>query len=135
MNTDYSDITRLLGPPQWWDHNSVPRYVGFHPRHCGVYFKQVILLRVGCQGCEQKFQVALEIDRNHCTDTNQAPDPKALDNWIPGFDPPRHGSHGWVECTGTSMTVIPEVILEFWETCDGEDLYRRVPRMECELPF
>lgn len=135
MNTDYSDITSLLGHPHWWDHNSVPRYVEFHPRHCGVYFKQVMLLRCGCQGCDQKFLVALEISRSGLIPTNPSPTPYDMTGgWIPNGDPPRHESHG-EECTGTSMTVIPEAILEFWETCDGEDFYRRVPHMECELPF
>jgi len=128
MNTDYSDITSRLGAPLWWDYNAVPRYEKFHPTHCGVYFKQVMLLRVGCQGCQSQFKMAVEIGRQ-TIDTSGSP--KDIENWFCGVDPPRHGSHGNPECVGTSMTIEPLEVLEFWESYDGvEEMYRRVPQME-----
>lgn len=129
MNTDYSDITSRLGDPLWWDYNAVPRYDEFHPLHCGVYFNQVALLRVGCQCCPKQFKMAIELDRRNKINTSGTPQDFA--EWFCGFDPPRHGDSEGPECTGTSMTIEPLEVLEFWESCEGgEEMYRRVPQME-----
>lgn len=129
MNTDYSDITSRLGEPLWWDYNAVPRYEPFKPSRCGIYFKQVALLRVGCQGCSAQFKMAIEFGLHQPIDTSGSPSDFA--EWFCGVDPPRHGAHGWEECTGTSMTIEPIEVLEFWEPSNkGEEMYQRVPKME-----
>jgi hypothetical protein len=91
MQRDYSDILKRVGAPLWWDDAGAPRYVRFHPRHCGVYADEVWYELRACQACGWSYKQATSEDVRI------------------GDDPPRHrpsgkGHRPRYECVGTTMT-------------------------------
>lgn len=116
MNIDYSDILTRLGEPLWYDENAVPRYVEFHPDHCGVYAEDVALMVIHCQNCRKPMTVACAKRRRK---DGYYPDKSQLDPWGQSGeffyrDPPRHG------CTGDTMLCTPVEIVQFWsQSKDG----------------
>ena len=60
MNQEYHDITSRLGKPLWFDECGVPRYDPFTPRLCNdIYTDEAVLLEIACQGCYERFKVAM----------------------------------------------------------------------------
>jgi hypothetical protein len=61
VNNLYTDIrSRIPDPPVWFDENAVPRYCAFTPDEAAnIYAKEVVLLRVTCQGCDREFDVCM----------------------------------------------------------------------------
>ena len=128
MFTDYNDIISLVNrPPMWWDGHGVPRYAVFGPELCGPYTIEIALLRVGCQGCDQTFFVASELDRSNLggvmrsrPTVSTVPTNEVLDAWdaVGDFaygDPPYH------RCgSGNSMQAVPLHVVEFW-VCEAPD--------------
>lgn len=59
MHQYYGDIIDKLGPPKWYDVHGFPRYCDFHPKtNSNIYANLVVLAKVGCQGCDEKFDCA-----------------------------------------------------------------------------
>lgn len=115
MKNEYSDITsRILEPPTWWDCNGVPRYGDFHPgKSPSIYAKEIVLLRIMCQGCGCGFDVEVnwsEIDFYHHR--------PALSGRLRGIyygDPPNVGC-----CpAGPTMSSISVRTLQFWRREGG----------------
>lgn len=128
----YSDITKLLGPPIWWDDNGVPRYEPFSPDMLGVYDRLGILLTIECQACDRKFKVAIALDgiAVHCSNllrengtlNRQA----AAEISIYAFhygDPPPH------DCMGDTMNSTLKSIDEAWSKEAAVD-WVRIPELE-----
>ncbi len=115
MNRSYDDLTSRLGPPLWWDMHAVPRYVEFHPEHCGVYDDFVALVELACQGCQRRLLCSVEIARfTHLRRTDRwevimptAESPGDFDRY---GDPPIHGAG----CIGCTMGSGIYRIVEFW---------------------
>lgn len=65
MNHHYNDIrSRIAEPPRWFDENGVPRYDDFSPRDvANIYAREAVLVRIACQGCGARFDVAFSRDR------------------------------------------------------------------------
>jgi hypothetical protein len=62
MHQYYKDLL-VLGEPRRWDENAVPRYCEFSPEACAnIYAAEVVLLRIACQACQHRFEVALSKD-------------------------------------------------------------------------
>ncbi len=60
MNNDFSDITKKLGPPKWYDRHGYPRYNVYHPKHTyNIYADVSALILVACQSCGKKMRVAV----------------------------------------------------------------------------
>lgn len=62
MHNSYDDIRQLAGSaaPLWYDENGVPRYCRHHPHASpDIYAREVVLLRIACQGCGAKFDVQM----------------------------------------------------------------------------
>ncbi|BCV23312.1 hypothetical protein kuro4_00850 [Gelria sp. Kuro-4] len=124
MRPDYSDITKRLGPPLWWDEYGVPRYDPFKPSMCDVYVKKVALLIVKCQECGREFKVAVSTAFSF-----YEPTPNKY-SWCFYGDPPRHDDK---DCpAGNTMNSIPVQVLEYWERgSSGHMCWRRRPEYEC----
>ena len=111
MNQEYADITSRLGRPLWWDEVGVPRYWPFQPSLCNnIYADEVCLLRIGCQGCEEEFLVAMSWDRTdgilykHPTLTE-----RVEAKMIHYGDPPHHD-----DPAGNTENCEDYEVVEFW---------------------
>lgn len=119
MLDDYADIRERIGEePLWYDRHGVPRYCEFTPERCSdVYAKEVLLMEVGCQECEQRFAVEFTWDGWHSRPSLSA---RLAMQTLPHYgDPPRHDFDG--NCTaGDTMNVIEPRIVGLWVR-DGFD--------------
>jgi hypothetical protein len=98
MKTSYKDILSRLGEPLWWDVYGVPRYEPFSIELTGVYSHTVVLLKIECQACNQKFTVAQEYQN-----LRYAP------NQVRYNDLPRH------DCVGDQCASNEFDILQWWQ--------------------
>lgn len=118
MKNDYRDILDVAGPPVWWDHDGVPRYVAFAPELLGVYQRFAILARIECQSCRLRMSVGCGYDRSVIAPSMTDPGryevrTLTLAGLAEGFaygDPPHHGG-----CGGESMQSVGVYIEQAWE--------------------
>lgn len=128
MHHFYKDIVERAGKPDWYDENEVPRYGKFKPDMVpDIYADQAVLMRIGCQGCQLEFKVALSFKQfgfirladgsiaHHDGTIN-----KSNRNQIHYGDPPSHidTDHG-----GSTMNCIDREIIEFWERSKRKGKY------------
>jgi hypothetical protein len=116
MKESYIDILdRINETPTWWDANGTPRYGPFTPQRCpNIYSRQVVLLAIVCQYCNQRFDVEL-----HAGVFTPIRHPKKLHYG----DPPAHG------CVGDTMNCYDREVLEVWyREPTGE--WKRKPELE-----
>ena len=119
MNHHYRDIRdRVDDAPLWYDEHAVPRYCTFSPNEvANIYAKECVLLLIRCQGCDQRFKVAMSWD-----------DMSAMRHGIPRlrlsvFDKTIHyGDPPNIGCcpAGPTMNSFPLRVLEFWEQSQRE---------------
>jgi hypothetical protein len=103
MKPDYHDIIAKAGEPLWWDSNGVPRYITFHPHHCGIYNKIAILTNIACQQCQRLFLAVIQ-DQEHV-------------EILLYRDPPQHPCESNPNpCPGSSMNSEIVNVLEWWKT-------------------
>lgn len=115
MHHRYEDITsRIAEPPTWYDEHGTPRYGVFHPSHCpDIYTTQVVLLRIACADCHERFDVEI-----HAGLFEELKPMK-----LHYGDPPSHG------CVGDSMNCDDLAVLQVWhKPFPGE--WVRHPEME-----
>src|SRR5262245_12123537 len=119
------------GEPRWWDEFAVPRYCEFSPDACAdIYAIEIVLLRIACQSCKRRFDVALSKSRwptrYPYEETLRA---KILDGSIHYGDPPN------AQCcdAGPTMNCFDLEILEYW-TQSAHHAWERDPSLEIELP-
>ncbi len=135
MKALYEDILALTDEqPNWYDMDGVPRFARFTPKLCpNIYAKEIILLLIECQSCQQQFVVEMHW---HPISGKQSIS-EAIDKGNLGYihygDPPRHGvsidSHS--KCyAGDTMNSDSVKILEFWHQDMGE--WERKPQYEIE---
>lgn len=115
MKTNYLDIiSRIEGPPLWYDQNGTPRYDEFHPEFCpNIYSNEVVLLRIECQDCGLPLDVEM-----HSSFWQSLGNPKKLHYG----DPPAHG------CVGDTMNCDDIEVLQAWRRVDFE--WERVREFE-----
>jgi hypothetical protein len=103
MKQEYSDITEKLGKPLWWDEAGCPRYAPFQPCMANdFYAKEVALIRVKCQSCEEEFLVCV-------SSGEQNKKPLSQRKTLFYGDPPRG-------CCGVGATMTSEfvAVVESW---------------------
>jgi hypothetical protein len=115
MKASYDDIrSRISEAPKWFDSNGVPRYDQFDPRLCpNIYADEVLLLRIACQACGERFSVEMHCDhlRRIMRPERKAFSEQTTAGSIPHFgDPPRHGG-----CSGETMNCEDLRVEEFWQ--------------------
>jgi hypothetical protein len=133
MNRDYSDITDLLGEPNWWDDHGAPRYCEFTALRATIYKKYVAFAEVKCQGCDRIFRAASARPEGEHLVSEWTPTKLPTASDIGSFhygDPPRHD-----DCIGESMNIYTLRILEFWERADDAKLYENPWRRRPDLEF
>lgn len=112
MKANYHDIMGLIDQnPLWFDEHGVPRYVKFHPTEAAnIYAQEVVLLQVGCQGCEAVFQVAMSLDREQFIQQGKSLHERIEARELEYGDPPN------TECcrAGPTMGSEPQRVLEYW---------------------
>ena len=98
-------------PPPWW-FNGVPQYRQFSPGQLAIDMDTVVLLRVGCQCCDHKFEVACG---SPSLREPQLIDPESgrIESYFYD-DPPWHLSEDGYNCGGSTMGMEPLIILEVW---------------------
>lgn len=115
MNNDYDDIrSRISEPPDWFDENAVPRYGAFHPRALSnIYADEAALLEITCQGCGERFHVALS---SWAFSTSPGME---IHNLIKSGDI-HYGDPPNVGCcaAGPTMNSEPRRVLEYWKRGD-----------------
>jgi len=121
MHDAYEDITsRIKEQPIWYDSNGCPRYDPFHPRLCpDIYATVVVLLRIACQACGQKFDVEM-----HGNPLYELRVPKNLHYG----DPPRHDLAEGQRCGGETMNCHDLIVLQVWKKQDFT--WKRYPKLE-----
>ena len=109
MNSTYEEIIMALGPPRWWNEDAAPRYVPFSPRAlANIYAAECVLEEVACQGCEERFRVAM----------SQSAASKAMyGDWV---FPPHYGDPPNINCCAGGPTMNVEFIrvVEHWKYVD-----------------
>lgn len=119
----YSDLL-VLGKPQWYDDQGVPRYCAFHPSKCGVYDIHVALMVIKCQACPATFKVASSWARHNGTSIHFPTTHDAGSfHWA---DPPFHQG-----CMGETMMSDTLSIHEFWSR---NTVWERRPEFERDYP-
>jgi len=120
MHSRFQDIrSRIQEQPTWYDENGTPRYGKFEPDLApDIYSRVVVLMRIGCQSCDQRFDVEMHLSLFDRFKPNKRP-PKS---WHYG-DPPAHG------CVGDTMNCTDLEVLEVW-TKDEMRNWARVPELE-----
>jgi len=115
MHADYKDIKeRIDETPKWYDCHGVPRYAKFHPNLSpNIYAKEVLLLEIECQSCEQRFLVELNWAEFGYRESFKAffeKRTRGISVYSPVHygDPPRH------DCVGDTMNSTPLAVREFW---------------------
>jgi hypothetical protein len=123
MHADYADITsRIAEPPTWWDENGTPRFGAFTHDACpNIYADTVVLLEIGCQGCDRRFMVEL----SGLTHWN----PLVIGAAIHYGDPPRHGG-----CMGETMNCDDLRLVEVWKKETYSRDWVRHVELETALP-
>jgi len=112
MLGSFKDITsRIKTKPTWWDENGTPRYGKFGPMESpDIYATQVLLIKIGCQSCDETFLVEMSYgryDELYYTYPRGPFDPKKPP---PHYgDPPIHG------CVGDTENCTDLEVVEFWE--------------------
>ena len=104
MKQEYSDITKKLGKPVWWDEAGCPRYEPFQPCMANdFYAEEVALLRIACQNCQTEYLVSVSSGIKDSRAFRERPLPLAYG------DPPR-------SCCGAGATMTSETleIVELW---------------------
>lgn len=116
MKQSYQDIIKRLGAPKWWDEAGCPRYTRFHPHFCNdIYARQAVLMEIKCQGCGQRFKVALSwpgsLVRSMAGLLDEELKERAEKKGLHYGDPPDNGC-----CpAGPTMNSIALKVLQFWE--------------------
>lgn len=61
MHNSYDDLRALTtAEPDWYDQNGVPRWGEHSPdKSPDIYADEVVLLEIGCQGCDTRFKVQM----------------------------------------------------------------------------
>ena len=141
MNAEYEDIrSRITEPPLWFDERAVPRYGKFHPRHlANIYASEGVLMDIACQGCGQRFQVALSFLNLSHDMTEWAYDEhnNRIDT-LAGLIQARkihYGDPPNVRCceAGPVMNSIPKRVIEYWRREMGGRDWERDPSLEIDL--
>lgn len=130
MHYPLMDITdRIPEPPIWW-LNGIPRYCKFHPDEA-TFATTNMLVRVCCQQCHRKFDVAIGTQAILLQDVVEPvlgypfdsetgePIREAHD------DPPFHLGDDGFNCAGNAMTAEWIAILQVWQRSKGEVIRRR----------
>jgi hypothetical protein len=129
MRASYEDIRkRIAEEPLWFDENGAPRYDKFAPDQCAdIYATQVVLLEIGCQGCEQRFLVAMSWSVWASWNHKIVSLSDAIEQHIIHYgDPPWHACAGG----GDTMNCEDLRVAEFW---DREFDWHRDPQYEVML--
>ena len=131
MLADYEDIKkRVKEKIKWYDENGVPRYDKFHPDLSpNIYADEVILMKISCQECGQKFLVEIN-NKEWGVYINKTPSLKKMvkSGTIHYGDPPRHTG-----CSaGDTMNCNDLEVVEFWER-NKETKYYWVRKKELEI--
>ena len=118
MFPQYNDIrSRISKEPIWFDCNGVPRYDEFHPDMApNIYARQVVLLWIQCQSCEEKFYV--EMNAGPFGDIRY---PKELHYGDPPFHEDRQGRM----CSGSTMNCDDLMVSQVWDKVDFEWVRRK----------
>jgi len=131
MNHYYADILDRLGNPSWWDEHAVPRYCDFAPDRCAdIYAVEAVLLRIACQSCHRRFDVALT---SHPRSISYPYDEKLSDKIRDGSihygDPPN------IQCcaAGPTMNCFDLRVTEYWRQ-GANHAWERDSSLEIELP-
>ena len=124
MLCDYKDIKdKIDEEPKWYDEKGVPRYCEFDPDKVNdIYAREVILLLIECQSCNQKFKVAISQDKMGIHKLNSFKDW----DYIHYGDPHRHDDN-----IGETMNCLDLEILEYWE--QGKTEWNRLEEYEDKL--
>ncbi len=120
----YTDITRRLGEPLWYDEHGVPRYDPFQPDLCGIYGDFVAFLEIACQACARRFRVSCGISTGWYMIAHEGKPPTlpvVEDSGSFGYgDPPRHDRDDG-RCAGETMGCHLLRVREFWRR-DGPSM-------------
>lgn len=132
MHANYKDICELIDfKPVWFDECAVPRYCKFSPkRAANIYAKQVVLLRIRCQGCQHRFDVCMSWSQKDSVMYGIHPLEKQIsEGSIHYGDPPNIGC-----CpAGPTMNSEPVRVLQYWTANKFGD-WRRDQDMEVDIP-
>ena len=134
MHASYEDIRALTDrKPLWYDENGCPRYAPFHPSLIAdIYAEQACLLEIGCQGCEQRFLVAMSYTRWFAPRTMSLAE--AVDQRIIHYgDPPRHMDEWGDGCVGETMNCGDYRVVEFWGHTEVWSGWVRMPQYDVTL--
>lgn len=134
MHASYEDIRALTDrKPLWYDENGCPRYAPFHPSLIAdIYAEQACLLEIGCQGCEQRFLVAMSYTRWFAPRAMSLAE--AVDQRIIHYgDPPRHMDEWGDGCVGETMNCGDCRVVEFWGHTEVWSGWVRTPQYEVTL--
>lgn len=133
MHNNYSDIiSRISDPILWFDERAVPRFDPFSPNNtANIYADECCLMEIDCQGCKQRFLVAMsrtkyDIFMHNCESLEQ----EIRKQIIHYGDPPNIGC-----CAGGPTMNCEDVrIVEYWRR-DRKSLsgWERVPELEINL--
>lgn len=134
MNNLYTDIrSRIPDPPVWFDENAVPRYCAFTPDEAAnIYAKEVVLLRVTCQGCDREFDVCMSWGDMDWIRGVERLSKDVAERAIHYGDPPN------VDCcpAGPTMNSVLQRVIEFWRAgsmASDAPRWVRVPELEIEV--
>lgn len=130
--------------PLWWDENGVPRFSAHHPELApNIYAYEVVLLKIQCQGCGERFLV--QLDWSSLDDVRRRmilPDgdhdaarlsARAREGTLDYGDPPRHAHPDPTieRCSGETMSSDAIGVVEFWRrTKETDHEWRRIPELE-----
>lgn len=127
MNTDFSDITEVMGTPLWYDRIGYPRYCAFHPKeHSNIYASYIALVEIECQSCSHPFTVAVALSGMDRLGGIQFPKKEDIGSFHYG-DPPNH------DCVGDTMNVSNIEVLEFWKRGTANFKWKRVKKYEVKV--
>ena len=132
MKQPYEDLHKLAEyrEPTWFDEEGVPRWCDFEPDLVNdIYADEVALIKIACQSCGRRFQVAMSWSRM----TKAAIAGERLSVRTPQLyygDPPCYSWYREIwdpidafklrQCSGSTMTSENLRIMEFWkrEECE-----------------
>lgn len=128
MLSSFEDITsRIDEKPTWFDENGVPRYGEFHPSNSpNIYAEEVMLYRIACQVCPEKFLVEANWDRTKSILDKRvrALSERVKKHEIHFGDPPFHG------CAGATMNCLDLRVVQFWSRTNDTFEWVRLPHLE-----
>lgn len=113
MNHSYEDIiSRIAGPPLWWDEHAVPRYCEFSPNvTANIYAIECVLLLIACQSCETEFHVCMSQSAWQTHESGRALASYIADDEIHYGDPPNACPDS---CAGSTMNSVPLRVEQYW---------------------